>query len=131
MTRFLSLACWLVSAAIAIAFALWWGFYGWAAILIWTVLVLPCTLHLRRQLNGEWPSVTIVRLWAIAITMNLAAGILPPVLSVLTLPDTIGSVVGWVLVTVIWSGLVAAVLLLTAVTGSAIRHSLSRSPSAA
>jgi hypothetical protein len=121
MTRALSIAFWLVSAAAAIASAVLFGYLGWAAILFWTVLVLPCTLYQRRRMNGHWPSATMLRLWAIAIGLNVLGGIVPPLFSTLTLPDGVGTVVAWILVTIIWSGVVASVMLLLWITGTAIR----------
>jgi hypothetical protein len=131
MIRFLSVLFWLLSAAGAVAFVFLSGFYGWAAILIWTVLVLPCTLYQRRQLDGKWPPPTMVRLWVIAITLNLAAGIVPPFASMVSLPQSFANLLGWFLVVVMWSGLVAAVALLAYITSSAIRHSARRQASAA
>jgi len=129
--RVLSIAFWLISAAAAVASAVLFGYFGWAAILFWTVLVLPCTLYQRRQMNGHWPSRTMLRLWAIAIGLNVVGGVVPPFFSVLTLPDGAGGVLGWILVTIIWSGVVASVMLLVWVTSTAIRHAGAPQPRAA
>jgi hypothetical protein len=131
MIRVLSIAFWIVSAAAAIASAVLFGYFGWAPILLWTVLVLPFTLYQRRQMNGHWPSPTMLRLWAIAIGLNVVGGIVPPFFSVLTLPDGAGTVLAWILVAVMWSGVVASVMLLLWVTGTAIRHAGARQPRAA
>ena len=128
MSRVLSIAFWIFSAAAAVASSLLLGYYGWAAILIWTVLVLPCTLIQREQRKGEWPSQTVRRLWAIAIIFNLVGGILPFFVSFVTLPGIVGSVIGWILLSLIWGGLVAALAVVISVTGTAIRHSVDRGP---
>jgi len=47
------------------------------------------------------------------------------------LSETVGSIVGWILVTVIWSGAVAALLVLVCMTAAAIRELSSHEPSAA
>ena len=122
MIRVLSIACWLVSAAAAVASAVLFGYLGWAAILFWTVLVLPCTLYQRLQMNGRWPSPTMLRLWAIAIGLSLVGGIVPPLLSVFTLPDGPATVLAWILVAIVWSGAVASVMVVVWVTATAIHH---------
>jgi len=131
MVRFLSISFWLLSAALAVVFVVVFGFYGWAAILIWSALVLPITLYQRQRLNRSWPSQSLRNLWILAVLLNLSAGILPPIISTLSLSETVGSIVGWVVVAVSWSGAVAALLVLVGMTAAAIRELSSHEPSAA
>jgi len=131
MVRLLSIAFWILSAALAVAFAVVFGLYGWAAILVWSVLVLPLTVYQRQRLNRSWPSQSIRNLWILAVLLNIGAGILPPIVSTLALSETVGSIVGWILVAVIWSGAVAALLVLVCMTAAAIRELSSHERSAA
>ena len=131
MTRVLLISFWLFSAAVVVASSFLLGYFGWAAILIWTVLVLPCTLALRKQRNDQWPSQTIRRLWAIAVISTLAGNIPPFIFSFLTLPEVIGRPIGWILICLIWSGLVASLAVVISVTSTAIRHSTDHRPTTA
>jgi hypothetical protein len=121
MRRFLAVTFWIFSAVAAVAFAVLFGFYGWAAILVWSVLVLPAAVSLREH-QRDWPSPTVVRLWILAVSLNLAAGILPPVFSRVFSSSRLAEVVGWLLVVLIWSGAVAAILVIASVTATAIRR---------
>jgi len=45
------------------------GFYGWASVLVWTVLAFPLiVLQRRRRVMGtDWPSRALVRVWIVAV----------------------------------------------------------------
>ena len=130
MRRFMAITFWIFSAIAAVAFAIFFGFYGWAAILVWSVIVLPAAVYLRER-QRDWPSPTVVRLWILAVSLNLAAGILPPVLSRLFSSSRLADVIGWVLVVLIWSGVVAALMVVASVTATAIRRTSSHDARAA
>jgi hypothetical protein len=107
MVRPLQATYWLLSALIAIGFFVTSGFYGWAAILLWTVLVLPMAIQVRRAAKAttsSWPPRPILGAWLAALVTSFAAGLIPEVLSPNSVPSlkwALGGL-GWALAGLGW-----------------------------
>jgi hypothetical protein len=84
MTRSLERICWILAALIAAGFFLLAGYYGWASLAIWTLLVLPLVLRKRRQLSASghsWPATPVLLAWASGVAVSFFAGLGPLLVS--------------------------------------------------
>jgi hypothetical protein len=117
---------WLASAVLALGFFAGAGYYGWASIIIWTVLVSPGVVaaHRRAARRGaRWPRPIWVRAWAFALVACTLAGVVP-MLAAGRL-RMFGAVVGWVFVTVSWAGALASLVVVWCVTQERVSHARS------
>ena len=114
MPRLLETTLWLLSAVLATVFYFVSGFYAWAAILVWTILVLPLALGRRRTASvagQRWPPRPVIRMWAAALVASLAAGV------VLTMVDSSSAAwVGWIHFVLAWVAVLLSATVMVWVT---------------
>jgi len=121
MTRPVELTLWVLSAILAAAFFLLSGFYGWATILVWTVLVAPLTWRRHRQaalVGARWPPQSVVLPWGLALVLSLAAGVVPQLLPSSPTADASG----WLAAALSWAALILSLGTILLVTYDASRQ---------
>ena len=84
MTRSLERTCWILAALIAAGFFLLVGYYGWASLAIWTLLVLPLAIRKRREASASghsWPAPPVLLAWGSGVVVCFLAGLFPLLVS--------------------------------------------------
>ena len=116
MPRLIETVLWLLCAILAIGCYFLAGFYGWASILIWTVLALPLILMRRRRSrpSGEWPSRPLVWIWIVAVALSVLVGFGP-----LFRPRA-PRVLEWTMVMLAWIGFISSAIVICRVTYEAV-----------
>jgi hypothetical protein len=116
MPRPVETALWLSCAIVAIGCYFLSGFYGWASVLVWTVVAFPLiVMHRRRSVVGtDWPSRALVRVWMVAVTASVLTGF-----GLLFRPRA-PRVVEWAMVVVAWTGFIASAVVISRVTYVAV-----------
>jgi len=124
MTRLVEVTFWLLSAAAAVAAAFLLGYFGWAAIIVWTTLVLPCAWYRHRRLaSPSWPSPVLRQLWGIAVVFNLAWGLLPMLLVRFpAAPDADYPILGALFGGLAWIGIVLSAFVVGMVTWGVLQR---------
>jgi len=116
MPRPVETALWLLSAILAIGCYFLSGFYGWATVLVWTVLVLPLVVIRQRRgvLARELLSRTLVRVWLVAVAASMLTGLGP-----LFRPRA-PRILEWAMVILALTGFVASAIVICGVTYKAV-----------
>ena len=116
MPRPVETALWLLSAILAVGCYFLSGFYGWATVLVWTVLVLPLVVIRQRRgvVARELLSRTLVRVWLVAVAASMLTGFGP-----LFRPRA-PRILEWAMVILALTGFVASAIVICGVTYKAV-----------
>ena len=125
----LLVAGWGFSAVVFVAAYFLAGFYGWAAIFIWSMLAAPLGLFTHRYLamRGR-PLATecrtlALRAWGLLAVGSVVAGVGPWLLAPYQ-----SRILAAVMVAIVWSVFVGQIALVAFTTGWTAKHLLARRP---
>jgi len=116
MPRPVQTALWFFGAILAVGCYFLSGFYGWASVLVWTVVALPLIVLDRRRgaARKDWPSGAVVKMWVVAVALSVVVGF-----GSLFRPRS-PAPVEWAMVVLAWAGFITSAIVICRVTYEAV-----------